>query len=40
MQEGDDPKIVFDAGADFKSESQKMKEATSGMQVPWMRVSC
>lgn len=33
MQGGDDPKIVFDAGADFKSDSQRMKEATSGMQM-------
>ena len=24
---------MFDAGADFKSDSQRMKEATSGMQV-------
>jgi len=33
MQSGDDPKIIFDAGQSFKSESQKMREATSGMQM-------
>jgi len=33
MQSNDDPNIIFDAGQSFKSESQKMREATSGMQV-------
>jgi len=33
MQSDDEPKVIWDAGADFKSDSQKMKEATSGMQM-------
>jgi hypothetical protein len=33
MQSGNEPKIIYDAGQSFKSESQRMKEATSGMQA-------
>jgi len=32
-QSDDEPKVIWDAGADFKSDSQRMKEATGGMQV-------
>jgi len=35
MQSGNEPKIIYDAGQSFKSESQRMKEATGGMQVLW-----
>eukprot|EP00277_Geminigera_cryophila_P011624 CAMPEP_0179437222 /NCGR_PEP_ID=MMETSP0799-20121207/21157_1 /TAXON_ID=46947 /ORGANISM="Geminigera cryophila, Strain CCMP2564" /LENGTH=267 /DNA_ID=CAMNT_0021218027 /DNA_START=8 /DNA_END=811 /DNA_ORIENTATION=+ len=33
MQSDDEPKVIWDAGADFKSDSQRMKEATGGMQM-------
>ena len=33
MQGGEEGKVVWDAGSDWKSESQKLKEATSGMQM-------
>merc|ERR1719238_2552014 len=33
MQGGEEGKVVWDAGSDWKSESQRMQEATSGMQM-------
>jgi hypothetical protein len=33
MQSNDDPNIIYDAGQSFKSETQRMAEATSGMQA-------
>jgi len=33
MQSNDDPNIIYDAGQSFKSETQRMAEATSGMQM-------